>query len=251
MPNTLLSFALTPYFGLPSGDELAREWRAMHGPSPKRVKWEPDGITCEADGVRTIIVAARHPIPGTEAQEGTALSATRFMEGGDVEPHEAHLIVTSSAERITLKELTLHVTLVAALAKTLDAVGIYSHGATHPADFYVATAEEKLPLTALWCGVSYAKEPTMPGHVSFLTRGMDRLGLMELEWVCHHDDVKQGFEQLMDVATYVAELGRDLQPGETVGAEGTAQRIAVARAPLPTDKRGTVCRFEAIDPSAK
>ncbi len=135
MPNTLLSFALTPYFGLPSGDELAREWRAMHGPSPKRVKWEPDGITCEADGVRTIIVAARHPIPG------------------------------------------------------------------------------------------------------------GRIG--------HHDDVKQGFEQLMDVATYVAELGRDLQPGETVGAEGTAQRIAVARAPLPTDKRGRVCRFEAIDPSAK
>lgn len=135
-------------------------------------------------------------------------------------------------------------TLLAALAETLDASGIHWSPMTHPAEFVVETAEARKPLTALLCGVGYAKDSKKPGHVSYLSHGLSNLGLREVEVVCAEHEANDGFHRLLDLAAYVAKLGRELAPGESVGATGTNESLPVMVAPSPIDANQQVSRVE-------
>lgn len=242
--DLLLSFVLTPYFGLPPPDDLLREWRGIHGRAPKDARRETNGIVCEAGNLRVTIAPNRGVIPGSEVEDGTQLSAARFLDANKPVKYGSHLAVASSAAKLTLAELELHVTLLAALAKTLDAGAVYSSPATHPASYFIETAEQRKPLTPLWCSVGYAKAADKPGYVSYLSHGLAQLGLLEVELVCAEAIAKDGFSRLLDVAGHVAKLGRNLEPGETFGAAGTTEKFPVTHVASPLDANQRVCRVE-------
>ncbi|MGV3622340.1 MAG: hypothetical protein ACO1OB_16095 [Archangium sp.] len=242
--NTLSSFVLTPHFGMPPPDDLLREWRAMHGRSPKTVVRETSALVCEAGTLRAVVTPHRGLVAGSVVDDGSLFTASRFLERPKAGSYVAHLSVASSCPRVSMAEMELHVTLLAALAKTLEASGVHWSPMTHPAEFVIETAEARKPLTALWCGVGYAKDTKKPGHVSYLSHGLSHLGLREIEVVCAEQEANDGFHRLLDLAAYVSKLGRELTAGEPVGATGTLEKLPVQLAPSPIDAGQQVSRDE-------
>ncbi len=249
--NSLNTFVLTPWFGIPTPDDVLRELRAMRCRAPMAAVREVNGLVCDIGNLHTLVVPLRGTVPAAEVSEGMKRSAARFFNFPPPTPptvHAAQVAVTSSCKvgLVTFADLELHSMIVAAVAKILDASGVSSVEATHPAAYVIETAEKHRPLTGLWCGVSVAKgEP--PGMLSYLSQGLTQLGLNELEVRCFEPEKDEALQWLLDGASYVAQLGRNLEARETFG-RGSSDKRPVTLVPSPVDPGLFVCRLDLRNP---
>lgn len=181
-----------------------------------------------------------------DAEPLAANSAGRWWDFPPPPPHATHaLVLFEPGERtVPLHALELACGFSAAVMSTLGAVGLHwpDGDVTHSGEYVESVYDSGVPKTALWCGVSRAtRVEGRPGYVSLLSRGLRQLGLNELEIHVPEAEQEEGLTRILNGVEYVAKLGRNLEPGETVGYVETDERIPVELRPSPLDPTAEVC----------
>jgi hypothetical protein len=141
--------------------------------------------------------------------------------------------------------LSLFTSLLAAVTKTSNAVGVYwgEAGATHDAKFLMSIAEDR-DLDArlmLWTGVSTAREAD--GRLSLLSLGMNQLNLPDLLIIAEKSGGNEALGTFFDFLGYVSKLGKPLPEGDTIGRTEN-ERLPVRYVPSPLDPSKKVWRVE-------
>jgi hypothetical protein len=198
-------------------------------------------------GGTAFVAAVPLEVPNGEADGGAQFSVSAIGTGWKLPPHKAHLVVTlrHSSHPSPVEAVSRFTSLLAAVAKASDAVGIYwgSARATHDASFFVATAESTqiVPRILLWTGVSIANAPD--ARLSLLSLGMHQLDLPDLLLIAPRSAGGEALETFFDLLAYVAERGSALPDGDTVG-RNPGERLPVLYVPSPVDANTKVWRVE-------
>ena len=186
-------------------------------------------------------------VPNGEADHASRFSLSSFRDDWTLPPHIAHLIVTfhGGSNTSVLEGLSRFTSVLAAVTKTSDAVGVYwgDAGATHDSEFFtsIAAKEEVVAKLTLWSGVSIAREKD--GRLSFLSLGMNQLNLPDLLLVAGESSANVAVETMYDLLAYVAQRGEALPDGDTIGRSDD-QRLPVRYVKSPLDAKKKVWRVE-------
>jgi uncharacterized protein DUF4261 len=187
------------------------------------------------------------PVPNGEAEANVRFSVSALGTGWKLPAHKAHLMVSLQETDLpsAVEALSRFTSLLAAVAKASGAVGIYwgNAAATHDPKFFLSTAESQgiVPRIALWTGVSVATE--RDGRRSLLSLGMQQLNLPDLLLVVPNSARDTALETFFDLLSYVAESGKPLPEGDTVGRTAD-ERWPVRYVPSPLDGKVKVWRVE-------
>jgi len=247
----VLGFVLTDSPAPPEPHRLVKAWKQLHqdedGPELSAEKGDADAsLTVSVGGSSAILMGMPIPVPGDEVEQMSAFSASLVFDYEPVGSHQAHLVLafTPAPALGKLEQLEAFWELAAAVVAATEARGV-SFGAgcvAHPAEYVLDAVEGGMPLTPLWCGVSIARVGDGE-RVSALTRGLQQLGLKEFEVVGSGEDLGSLLSRVLDLASYVADRGRDIPDGDTIGQDED-ERLEVRYAPSPVDPSQTVCRVE-------
>jgi len=187
------------------------------------------------------------PVPDGEADERARFSISALGTGWSLPPHRAHLVVTLPAAGggSLIGRLSSFTTLLAAVTEASRAVGVYwgAAGATHDPEFVRSVAREPglVSRIMLWNGVSMAREAD--GRLSLLSLGMGQLQLPDLLLVAPQHLGNEALATLCDLLAYVADRGRPIPEGDTVGRTAE-ERFVVEYVPSPADPTTKVWRVE-------
>lgn len=247
-----LAFVLLKTPALPKADAIAAACRKL---DPKIVMKPSDKAGTGAVQVMQLDVGASAvvtialmpmPVPNKEADEAAPMSLSSG-DGWTLGPHAAHLVVSLRAPRQPgLANLQTFTSLLAAVVQSSPgAVAVYwgNAGATHSAEFFTKVAAEPgiMPRIVLWTGFSAAPEGR--GRMSVLSRGMEQLGLPDLLLTGPIAKQQDVIPMLFDLLSYVAERGKALPEGDTVGPSPTDKWV-VRYVPSPIDAKVKVWRVD-------
>lgn len=251
-----LAFVLLSKPGLPSAEEVVRAFPsfALEGQRLQIQSSDTEGLgndilEFDMGECGTGFVAAMPvPVPNEEAEDEVRFSISALGTGWRLPPHAAHLVVTlggsESLSRIAI--LACFISFLAAVTKASHSVGVYwgNAHATHDPAFFLSIAQEK-GLTSrimLWSGVSLAREPD--GRLSLLSLGMEQLNLPDLLLVAPKSmSGNDALETFFDLLAYVADRGKRLPEGDTVGRTAD-ERLPVRYVSSPVDAGKQVLRVE-------
>jgi len=186
-------------------------------------------------------------VPHGEADADAQFSVSSLGTDWTLPDHSAHLIVTSPSSDSTprIEALSRFTSLLAAVAKSTEAVGVYwgNAGATHDAKFFTSIASEQgvAPRIMLWSGISVAREKD--GRLSLLSLGMQQLQLPDLLLLASPSSEDTALETFFDLLSYVAERGEALPDDDTVGRTA-AEKLRVRYVRSPVDRKKRVWRIE-------
>ena len=198
-------------------------------------------------GEKAVVALIPFTVPGGEAEEGVQFSLSKFGNNGKIPLHSAHLLVSlyEGSGSTPLVRLSRFISLLAAVTKASSAVGVYwgNAGATHDSKFFLSVASEKSTMSRimLWSGVSMAREKD--GRLSFLSLGMDQLGLPDLLLISGEDSQGGALQTFYSLLSYVAERGEPLPEGDTVGRTPD-EDLPVHYVASPVDSKKKVWRVE-------
>lgn len=187
------------------------------------------------------------PVPGQEAEAHFPYSLSSFTSEAGLPGHRAHLLVVAMGVKdlAPLDAVMRFTTVLAALVQSSDAIAVYwgDAGATHTAEFFLSLAKdnEVTPRIMLWSGISRAREKS--GQISYLSRGMNQLGLPDLYLVFRKEQPSDALERFYDLLAYLAKRGEAIPAGDTIGATAE-ERIPVRYVKSPADAQATVWRVE-------
>jgi hypothetical protein len=248
-----MAFVLLSEARLPQGKAIAKAFTSF---APKgqrltlRSKSKEGGQLqiLEFDlGPKGNVLVALMPIavPNGEADNAVQFSISAMGTGWRLAPHKAHLMVSLRNINDNMDTLSQFTSVLAAVARSSPAVGIYwgAAGATHDPRFFVSIvrdAEGALPIM-LWTGLSIAREED--GRHSVLSLGMKQLNLPDLLLVAPKSASTEVLTTFWDLLNYVAELGKPIPEGDTVGRTEN-ERIPVHYVPSPIDPSIKVWRIE-------
>jgi len=203
-------------------------------------------LTLEGFGMVTVALIAA-PIPNGEAEHAVGRSLNALSGEPPRCEHAAHLIVslfTGEASDAGTRTLMAFTSLVAAVTRAADAIGVYwgDAGATHDREFFLSTAatHEVGARLLLWTGISAAREPD--GRLSFLSLGMSQLELPNLYLVVP-EDAESPVASFFDLLAYAVNRGEPIPDGDTVGFSAE-QRMPVHYVPSPAENGETVWKVE-------
>jgi hypothetical protein len=186
-------------------------------------------------------------VPNGEAEEYASNSLLALQAKWTPPAHAAHLVVMShpAPNVAPLANLSRFTSLLAAVVKASGAIAVYwgNAGATHPAEAFLQTASDPgvMPRIVLWSGVSIAREKD--GRLSLLSLGMEQLGLPNLLLAAGSASTGEALECMYDLLAYVAQRGKPLPEGDTVG-RSAEDRLPVHYVKSPVDPRKHVWRVE-------
>ena len=250
-----LAFVLLSEPPFPKGEDVVRAFPAF-APKGQRLRLRPSKDSPPSNAVlefelgaggKAFVAPMPVAVPKGEADAGVRFSVSAIGTGWKLPPHKTHLVVTlQESESVSPVEAVSRFTsLLAAVAKASRAVGIYwgGAGATHDAKFFISTAESQgiVPRITLWTGVSVAGEAD--GRLSLLSLGMKQLNLPDLLLVAPKSASDAALETFFDLLGYLAELGKPLPEGDTVGRSAD-ERLPVRYVPSPIDGATKVWRVE-------
>lgn len=251
-----LAFVLLSKARLPSAKAVVRCYREFE-PKARLSEAAREGtdpatgeiLMLHLDTGETAFVALMPaPVPDGEADGAAQCSVSSLGTGWKLPAHSAHLIVTmthSDSRFSALDRLSRFTSLLAAVAKASASVGIYwgNAGATHDPQFFYSIAADPgvVPRIMLWTGVSVADEGE--GRLSILSLGMQQLGLPDLLLVASESAEDVALETFFDLLAYVANRGKALPEGDTVGRTAE-ERLPVHYVDSPIDKAKKVWRVE-------
>ena len=244
--NINVGFVLLPKPQLPDASAISRAFTALTDKSGKlRIRERSESVLLfDLDDDDDAMVALMPmPVPNREADEAATFSISSFGTGWTLPAHEAHLVVTVQSESSRADSLLTFNFLLAAVAESSPAVGIYcgNAGATHDPKFFIEVAREGSVEMAimLWNGVSMAKEAD--GRMSLLSLGMKQLDLPDL-WLIAPSEMEP-LEMFFNLLAYVVDRGEPIPDGDTIGPTED-QRIPVRYVPSPVDPATQVWRIE-------
>lgn len=183
----------------------------------------------------------------SEADQNAKFSISSLGTSWKLPVHRAYLILAYSpaASRPALERLQRFTWLVAAVAQATGAVGIYLGGAqaTHDPRFFIEMARTPgLPaLLMLWSGIDSAADG--PDRISLLSLGLRHLGLPELRLTAPRGHGNEALEVMFDFLAYVAERGKRLPEGDTIGRTAD-ERLKVHYEQSPLDPAAQVWRVD-------
>ena len=186
------------------------------------------------------------PVPNREAEASFQFSISSFSEENKLGDHSFHLMITLMVTEgcAALDSLMAFTSLLAAVTESTESVGVYwrNAGATHTRDFFLSVASEHEinPRIMLWNGISRAGEKG--NKMSFLSYGMNQLGLPDLYLVCNTDEAGSYFERFFDLLAYIADRGEAIPSGDTIGATED-DRILVEYVKSPADNEKVVWKI--------
>jgi len=102
-----------------------------------------------------------------------------------------------------------------------------------------ATLPEPMPIAWVAINVGARPDGVMTGH----TRGMDMLGLMDIEIAQTRDSAQEVFSRLSGIVDYLIENGMVISDGDTLGAT-EEERIRVVYGPSALDPERQVMRLQ-------
>ena len=187
------------------------------------------------------------PVPKGEADDGAKFSLSAFRDGWTLPAHAAHLVVTYHDRDVepAVIAVSRFTSVLATVAEVSGSVGIYwgGSGATHDAEFFASVAREQgiIPRIMVWTGISIAREGD--GRLSLLSLGMAQLSLPNLLLVSGEESADSALEVMFDLLAYIAERGKPIREGETVGMSED-QRLPVRYVESPVDPGVKVWRVE-------
>jgi hypothetical protein len=253
-----LAFVLLSKPRLPSADIVASCYHDF-APAGENITESKDEGSAESlgdvlsfqfdSGETAFIVLVPAPVPNREADEGAQFSVSSLGTGWKLPEHSAHLVVTmppSVSHLSSIALLSRFTSLLAAVAKTSDSVGIYwgNASATHDSEFFTSVASEPgvVPRIMLWTGLSIATEHD--GRLSILSLGMKQLDLPDLLLVVSESSKDGALGMFFDLLAFVANRGEALPEGDTVGrTAGEKLKVHYVRSPINSGKK--VWRVEA------
>jgi hypothetical protein len=204
-------------------------------------------LSFTSDAGESVFVAlVPAPVPNGEADQGSQFSVGSIGTGWTLPPHNAHLVVTSTAPpgSVLLQSISRFTSLVAAVAQVSSAVGVYwgNAGATHAAEFFTTIAAEQgvTPRVMLWSGVSVAHPA---GKLSLLSLGMGQLSLPDLLLLAPQSSGNAALETFFDLLAYLANRGTAIPDGDTIGRTAD-ERLRVHYVSSPVDPGKKVWRVE-------
>lgn len=250
-----LAFVLLREPQLPKGEEIMRAFPAfaVKGQTLRligtQIKEERKVAVLEFElqGRTAYIALMPIAVPNGEADHAAPLSVSAFGTGWKLPSHKAHLVVTfRGSDSASLSDsLSLFTSLLAAVVKSSNAVGVYwgAAGATHDAKFLLSIAQEEDvdARIMLWTGVSLSREPD--GRLSLLSLGMHQLNLPDLLLIAPKSAGNEALGAFFDLLGYVCKLGKPLPDGDTIGRTAE-ERLPVRYVPSPRDPGKKVLRVE-------
>ena len=137
--------------------------------------------------------------------------------------------------------------IASAVALTDTILAVYFGSANHVIlpplfrDLAIETLPE--PMLPAWVALNVAPRPDgiMTGH----TRGLDMLGLMDVEIVASHESAEDTFGRIINTSIYQLENGPVVGDGHTIG-ETDEVEVVVHHAPSQVDVDKTVLSLEFI-----
>lgn len=174
--------------------------------------------------------------------------------------YAAHTIVTVMAfgqdgqdTNLVAQAALLSRVLASAIALSDSIQAVYFGSANHvvlPGLFRELTqATLPAPMPIAWVAINVGARPdgVMTGH----TRGMDMLGLMDIEIPETQDSAEEVFGRLTGIVDYLVENGMVISDGDTLGASAE-ERIRVVYGPSALDPERQVMRLQSEEvPQAK
>lgn len=166
--------------------------------------------------------------------------------------YAAHTIVTvmefgkdGQDTNLVAQAALLSRVLASAIALSDGIQAVYFGSANHvvlPALFReLAQATLPAPMPIAWVAINVGERPdgVMTGH----TRGMDMLGLMDIEIAGTQDSAEEVFGRLTGIVDYLVENGMVISDGDTLGATAE-ERIRVVYGPSALDPERQVMRLQ-------
>lgn len=188
------------------------------------------------------------PVPNNEAEPYYQYSLSSLSEPDATPEHVAHIMVTTfgTADEVSpLAAIDEFTSLLAAVAKSSPSSGIYWGNAsvTHPTEFFLSIASEceTMPRIVLWNGFSRGQENS--DTMSFLSRGMNQIGLPELYLIFPNEDAGEAIGRFFDLLTYMADKGEAIPAGDTVGIS-ESERIPVKYVKSPAGGKTAVWKVD-------
>ncbi|NLG48355.1 DUF4261 domain-containing protein [Gordonia sp. (in: high G+C Gram-positive bacteria)] len=182
-------------------------------------------------------------VPAPVGDDLTEIAAFSRLWPTDVpapSDYAAHTIVTvlrpgeagSGQSAVHVESISDAVLLSKAIASAIalsdSIVAVYFGSANHlvaPAMFRDMAIETlPQPMLPAWVALNIAPRPDgiMTGH----TRGLDMLGLMDVEIVASHESAEETFGRIVNTAIYQLENGPVIGDGDTLGATAAAEVVA-------------------------
>ena len=254
-----LAFVLLSEARVPKGEDIALAFSSIAPKeqhlSLRRSKTEKAAQTeiLEFDlspSGKAFIALMPMAVPKGEAEEAVRFSVSAMGTGWKLPVHKAHLVVSLRDDVSSLETLTRFTSILAAVAESSPAVGIYwgDAGATHDPKFFVSIVRERedvLPIM-LWTGLSVTSEKY--GRLSLLSLGMKQLNLPDLLLVAPKSARNEALTTFFDLLNYLAELGKPIPEGDTVGRT-ESERLPVHYVQSPIDPSTKVWRVELNPPT--
>lgn len=175
--------------------------------------------------------------------------------------YAAHTIVTvmtfgkdgQDDSQLVAQAALLSRVLASAIALSESIQAVYFGSANHVVlpglfrELAQATLPEPMPIAWVAINVGARPDGVMTGH----TRGMDMLGLMDVEIPETQDSAEDVFGRLTGIVDYLIENGMVISDGDTLGASAE-ERIRVVYGPSALDPERQVMRLQREDvPAAK
>jgi hypothetical protein len=166
--------------------------------------------------------------------------------------YAAHTIVTvmefgkdGQDTNLVAQAALLSRVLASAIAVSGSVQAVYFGSANHVVlpglfrELTQATLPEPMPIA--WVAINVGERPdgVMTGH----TRGMDMLGLMDIEIPETQDSAEEVFGRLTGIVDYLVENGMVISDGDTLGATAE-ERIRVVHGPSALDPERQVMRLQ-------
>jgi hypothetical protein len=256
--GTHLAFVLLRQASVPAPEEVIAAFVHFGGAGERLAAGPPAGdddprrddgtylMTLEGFGTAMIALMPM-PIPDGEAEQAVERSLAALSGQAPACEHSAHLVVSlfaGDAGRVPVERLTAFTSLLAAVTRAADSVGVYwgNAGATHDREFFLSTAaaHEVGARLLLWTGISAAREPD--GRLSFLSLGMGQLELPNLYLVVP-EHAEGPVASFFDLLAYAISRGEPIPDGDTVGFSAE-QRLPVRYVPSPAGNGETVWKVE-------
>lgn len=172
--------------------------------------------------------------------------------------YAAHTIVTvmrfsddGQEPNLVAQAALLSQVVASAIAVSDSNVAVYFGSANHvvlPGLFRELTqASLPEPMPIAWVAINVGQNPqgVMTGH----TRGMDMLGLMDIEIPATADTAEGVFSRLTGIVDYLIENGMVISDGDTLGATDE-ERIRVVYGPSALDPERQVMRLQSEEIAA-
>ena len=209
---------------------LQREWSDL--PSIADLDGEGEVALARIPGGQLGLVNVPMPVPAGDLVGPTAVAWHWRTAAAAIAQHQTHVIVFANSTSLDAVELRLlHTKLVASVAATANAIGVYVGDAmlVQATEEYVdqarAAARDALPIT-LWIGFNPVKAE---GTLSAYTTGLTGFGLLELEVHGSTQRAAEVLGRMADAASYQIATGQNLGDGDTFGASAS-ERITVRHA---------------------